>query len=479
MEDNQQFINVSKKSFIRIVIMLLSLVLLAGMLTYFVPIGSYLRNELGEIIGPYTPSTQVAGLAIWKIILSPIFVLFSSDAIAIIMISIFLLVLGGTFQLMQETKGIQVIIERLVTRFHHNKYLLIRVLVLLFMIFGAFFGIFEESMAMMPIIILLSISLGFDTLLGIGMSLMAAAFGFASAITNPFSVGIASNIAGINILSGVWLRIVVFIIMYVLLSTFLVKYAKKIEKNPKASLSYEEDLLKKDRFLDIVDQSLSIQKRKTIYTSYVWLFVVLMAVIMLISLIEVFFFISIPAIPVMALVFLLGGLMAGKKIIEQWIPTIRIFVKGALSVAPALFLILLAASVKYIITEALILDTILHSLELFMSSMSPYLGILLIYLFILILKFFIGSASTKAILIMPILIPLVRIIGISEELAILAFVFGDGYTNIIFPTNAVLLIGLSVAGISYAKWFKWTFKLQLIVLLITSIVLVFAFAIGY
>ena len=111
--------------------------------------------------------------------------------------------------------------------------------------------------------------------------------------------------------------------------------------------------------------------------------------------------------------------------------------------------------------------------------MSTYLFILFIYLFILILQFFIGSASTKAILIMPILIPLVKIIGISEELAILAFVFGDGYTNIIFPTNAVLLIGLSVAGISYAKWFKWTFKLQLLVLLITSIVLVFAFAIGY
>ncbi|HOI47536.1 MAG TPA: AbgT family transporter, partial [Bacilli bacterium] len=98
---------------------------------------------------------------------------------------------------------------------------------------------------------------------------------------------------------------------------------------------------------------------------------------------------------------------------------------------------------------------------------------------VLVVQFFIGSASAKAFLIMPLLIPLVSIIGISKELAILAFVFGDGYTNVIFPTNAVLLIGLSIASVPYTKWFKWTAVLQVITLLLTTAFLLLGLLIGY
>ncbi|MDY0318187.1 MAG: AbgT family transporter, partial [Candidatus Izemoplasmatales bacterium] len=107
------------------------------------------------------------------------------------------------------------------------------------------------------------------------------------------------------------------------------------------------------------------------------------------------------------------------------------------------------------------------------------IGVLGIYLIILIIQFFIGSASAKAVLIMPILVPLVSLIGVSNNIAILAFIFGDGYTNVIFPTNGVLLIALSIAAVSYQKWFKWTIKLQVMTFILTIILLIVAYSIGY
>jgi uncharacterized ion transporter superfamily protein YfcC len=146
---------------------------------------------------------------------------------------------------------------------------------------------------------------------------------------------------------------------------------------------------------------------------------------------------------------------------------------------PAALLIILATSVKHIITEGNIMDSILYNLVTFFENQPVIVSVLGIYFMILFIQFFIGSASAKAVLIMPILVPLVALIGISKNLAILSFIFGDGYTNVIFPTNGVLLIGLSIANVSYGKWFKWTYKLQLITLLLTLIFLVFAYYIGY
>jgi uncharacterized ion transporter superfamily protein YfcC len=142
-------------------------------------------------------------------------------------------------------------------------------------------------------------------------------------------------------------------------------------------------------------------------------------------------------------------------------------------------MILMAASVKYIISEGKVIDSILYYLANVLTGQGPIVGILMIYALVLVLQFFIGSASAKAYLIMPLLVPLVSLIGISKELSILAFVFGDGYTNVIFPTNAVLLIGLSIASVSYQKWFRFTWKLQLITLGLTVLLLIGAHYIGY
>ena len=476
MDNNKNLINISKKSFISVLIILFSLMIGAYILTYIIPSGAYDRVD-GNIIPETFQYISGNKLPIYKIITAPFEIFASSDGLTVIMIILFLFVLGGFFQVMDKTKGIIVIIKKLIVKYKDKKYLLIRLIVLIFMIFGAFFGVFEESVALLPIIILLSLSLGFDTLLALGMTLLAAGFGFASAITNPFSVGIASEIAGVNILSGVWLRIIVFIIMYFIVSTFLIAYAKKIEKTPEKSLTYESDL-KKSRTFE-VDSEVVIENENKIFKVYTTIFIILILVIVGASVLEVASIISIPTIPLMAATFLFGGVISGYIVTKDINFILRTFLKGLLSVLPAVLLIMMATSVKLIISEGNIMDTILHSLETFFVDRPAIFGIIGIFFIILFIQFFIGSASAKAFLIMPILIPLVSLIGITKELSILAFIFGDGYTNVIFPTNGVLLIGLSIANVSYGKWFKWTYKLQILTLLLTIGILIFALYIGY
>lgn len=447
MNENKNLINISKKSFFSVLIILASLMVVAFILTYIIPQGLYLRDADNNIISGTFQFLNEGNLAWYKLFTAPVEIFGSSDGITVIMICIFLLVLGGFFQVMDKTDGIKAIIKKLIIKFKNQKYKLIRIIALIFMMFGAFFGVFEESVALLPIMILLSLSLGFDTLLALGMTLLAAGFGFATAITNPFSVGVASEIAGINILAGGLYRLGIFGIMYLLVSSFLVLYAKKIEADPTKSLTYESDLEKSRDFE--INSELKIENENKIVKIYTVVFLVLISVIISSSLLQLVFDISIPTIPLMAVTFLFGGFISGMLVTNNFKFISSTFFKGMLSVLPAVLLIILATSVKHIISEGQIMDTILHSLETFFSDKPALIGVVGIYFIVLFIQFFIGSASAKAFLIMPILIPLVTLLGITKELAILAFIFGDGYTNVIFPTNGVLLIGLSIANVGY------------------------------
>lgn len=477
MNENKAIININKKSFFSVLIILFSLMIVSFILTYLIPQGSYDRTVDGEIIAGTYKLIAGDNLKIWQFFYSPIGLLFSSDGINVIMISLFLFILGGFFTVMDKTKGITVIIKKLVNRYIDNKHLLIRLVTLFFMLFGAFFGIFEESVALLPIMIILSLSMGYDTLLALGLTVLAAGFGFASAITNPFSVGIASEIAGINILSGVVFRLVVFGIMYFLVSTFLVRYAKKLELNPEVSLTYDSDMIKRSNLKTDFNEEIVNEDR--IFTTYVYIFITLLFFIILASLLQLIFELEIPTIVLMSITFLIGSFVAGILINKSIKQTAKIFGKGALAVMPAAILIIFAGSVKYIMTSGEIMDTILHFFEQTLSDKPAIVGVLGIYLVILLIQFFIGSASAKAVLIMPILVPLVSLIGVSTNIAILAFIFGDGYTNVVFPTNGVLLIALSIAAVSYQKWLKWTIKLQGLTFLLTIVLLIIAYLIGY
>ena len=157
----------------------------------------------------------------------------------------------------------------------------------------------------------------------------------------------------------------------------------------------------------------------------------------------------------------------------------RPILQGAVAMLPAVVMIALASSVKLVMVESGILDTVMHFALTLLEGKSKFLVILLIYVLILFLQIFIGSASAKIVLVMPIVMPIAMALGISPALVILTYCMADGFSDAIIPTNPVLLIGLSMANISYGKWVKWTWKLQLFVFLLTMGILLFGVAIGY
>ena len=251
MNENK-IINMSKKTYITVVIMLGVLILGSILLTYLVPSGHF-----EEIIGAdgsiiynnenYIMDDDQSGINIFKGIFAPILVLGSGDGITLIMLSIFLLIVTGTFQVMNDVNGMKVLVQSLIKRFSNNKKLLIAVITLVFMMFGSFFGLFEETLALYPLIIIVTIGIGYDSFTGFLVCIVASAFGFASAITNPFTVLMASEIMGISPMNHIWYRIIIFILMYGLLLLFIFLHKRKITKNPEKSPTYENDLKKKEQ----------------------------------------------------------------------------------------------------------------------------------------------------------------------------------------------------------------------------------------
>ena len=302
---------------------------------------------------------------------------------------------------------------------------------------------------------------------------MAACFGFSAAITNPFSVGIASQYAGVETSSGVWLRIVFFVLVYVTTIAFLMLYLRKIEKNPKASLTYESDNLRRQTLQEAMTESTDQSKTVKVYGTF---FAVQGVILIAIASIRA---ISGLAIPILAASFLILGLAAGFIVSRSPKTVLRQFFQGAAAMLPAVVMIAIASSAKLVMEESGIIDTIMHFVLQLLMGKGKFVAIVLIYFLIIFLQLFIGSASAKIVLVMPIIMPIAKALGISPSLVILTYCMADGFSDVIIPTNPVLLIGLSLANVSYLKWVKWTWKLQLLIFLLSMLVLFFGVSIQY
>ena len=478
-KDNDSGIKISMKSFLSSLVILLILMIASGMLTRILPPGEYDRIivEGRETIDINSfEFIEKQNYPVYRWFTAPVEVLWSEDSLTVIVIILFILFIGGTFTILEKSGIIKYAMDKIVKKFSSNRYLLMSVLVLFFMAFGAIFGIFEELIALVPICVTLSYSLGWDSLTGLGMSALASGFGFAAAVFNPFTVGVAQELANLPPFSGFLYRILIFTIIYGLLLIFLLKYARKIEKDPTLSLVYAEDELQKQKYNQPVKQD----EENPNLPKAIRMFTIFLAIILL-FIISGFFieFLSLITLPVVAVLFLIGGLLSGHASKYSEGTLLKDWMQGLLGIAPSVILILMAMSVKVIITYGKIMDTILYYAFNSISGYSPYVAGLLIYLLVLLLEFFIGSASAKAFLVIPIIIPITDMIGITRQAAVQAFCFGDGFSNMLFPTNAALMIALGLTPVSYLKWFKWVIKLQFMVFLISLILLFIAIGFGY
>ena len=474
MPQEQSSSNISIRSFILVAVILLAILIFCGSMSYFIPQGAFDVDADNNIIPGTYRLGQVEGIALWRVFTAPVRVFVSEDALTIIMISIFLMVMSGVFELLDKTGGIKTFIVYIMRRLKDRGSLVVSITVLVFMLFGSLFGMFEELVTLLPLIIVFMLSMNMDTMVGLGTCLMAACFGFSTAITNPFSVGTAAQLAGIHVSSGAWLRIVFFCIVYLVLCVFLKRYLKKISADPTSSPTYEADRLRRETLMSQTDTNSPDQQR--IFRVYAVFFAIQVVLLVSIACIRA---ISGLAIPILAASFLITGLIAGQLVCNDFRHVLTCFLNGAVSMLPAVAMIALASSVKLVMVESNILHTVMSAVLSLLTGKGKFVTILLIYALILFLQLFIGSASAKIFLVMPIVLPITNALGISPTLVILTYCMADGFTDVILPTNPVLLIGLSMANVSYLKWLKWTWKLQLMLLTVSVLVLLFGVMIGY
>ena len=473
-------IRISAKAFVSSVIILLLLIICAGTLTYVIPAGEYGRVTVdGNVtITPESFSFIKSGpYPIWRWFTAPFEVLWGPDAVTVISIIVFIFIIGGVFTVLDKCGMLRYIMTHLARRFRSSKYKLMAFLVLFFMLFGSVFGIFEELVALVPIVIALSYALGWDSLVGLGMSALAAGFGFSCATLNPFTLGVAQSLAGLPAFSGVLLRIVFLAICYGVLYLFLYKYAKRVEKDPESSYVYFEDKDEKSKYSDL-DTLPELPNEKQLFGT-VLVFGIAMALVILYVVVGFF----VPAIAsysmvAMALLFLVGGLLGG-AVSGYGGNVFADLLKGISGIAPSALLILMAMAVKHIITSSMRMDTILYYISDAVSDLGIYGSAIMIFLVVLFLNFFVGSGSAKAFLLMPMISPIASIVGLSQQVAVSAFCLGDGFTNLLYPTNPLLMIALSVTVVSYPKWFKWTIPIQLIMFALSILTLIFAVFVGY
>ena len=261
--------------------------------------------------------------------------------------------------------------------------------------------------------------------------------------------------------SGLWLRLLSFVLIYGLLLAFLLVHAKKLDRGRGAAAhrGFTADR-KMDRGLMCFGTILGIGILLVLSSSFLT-------------------FLQDYTMIIVAVMFLAAGItaclvsgMAGKELG-------RTFGKGVVSILPAIALILMASSIKYTLTEAKILDTILHSAVGAASGLPRWVVVLFIYGIVLVMNFFISSGSAKAFLLMPLIVPLAQLFDIPAQLCVVAFAFGDGFSNVFYPTNAALLIALGLADVSYGAWVKYSWKFQAANLVLTSLILLLGFAVGY
>lgn len=462
--ENKKIVNISRNTFISVVVILFVLIVMSIGLTYLIPKGVM-------VDGTYQVIENAKGISIWKGLLSPFLVLGSSDGLTLIVLCIFLMVVTGIFQVLTDTNGIRMIVNRLISKFENKKKLLIAIIVLVFMCFGSFFGLYEETLALLPLIITITLSLGYDSYTAFLICTIATGFGFSVAMTNPFTIIVACELIGASVIKGMWFRALTLIIVYFLLLGFVFLHIKRIEKNKEKSPTYLSDLEKNS------DLEKDISYDKKIYRSNLFFLLSILVTIILFTLVP---FLSGYTVIGLIVVFLVGGLIVGNINTKgNFKIVLSSFKKGLVSVVPAILLVLMASSIKYILVEGQIIDTITNYMITLTTGKSTILAIFVILVAVLVLEFFISSSTAKAIIVMGVLGGLIGSINVSKELLVLIYTYGDGFTNTIFPTSPVLLIALSVTGMSYFKWIKKSSLLFAVLAILVVIFLLCAYLISY
>lgn len=370
----------------------------------------------------------------------------------------FLFVVGGAFNLITKTKAIDLGIVQIVNLFKGKEILIIPIVTFIFSLGGAACGLYEEAVPFVAILAPLTLTLGYDSIVAVGMTYLACALGFSSAMLNPFTVGIAQSIAEIPMFSGVEYRTIVWLITTMVGTGFLMIYAMKIKKNPEFSPVYESDQVKREniKVLEGENMILSTQHKVILFLLTSCIGIIVWGVLA-----KGFW------IPQIAAVFLITGILSGFIGRLKADEMADAFIEGAKGMIGAAVMLGFARGIVIIAENASIIDTLLYHLSQLIGNLPSMVAAYIMLPVQMFINFFVGSGSGQAALTMPILAPLGDLIGVSRQLTVLIFQLGDGFSNAMFPTSGILIACLGLAGVPYGKWLKWILPLQAILFVLS------------
>lgn len=507
------------------------IVVLAAVLTWIVPGGSFDRQVVNvngidrSVVVPGSFHYTGNNPQTWQVF-SALFDGFVDKADIIV----FILIIGGAFWIMNSSKAIDVAIQSVLgfaKRIENNRVIrkigsdnLIFILIMfIFSVFGAVFGMSEETIAFIVIFVPLAISMGYDSIVGVSLCFVAAGLGFAGAILNPFTIGIAQGLSDLPLFSGIQYRMFCWLVINVAGFIFVLRYAKKIKKNPSLSFVSEEDKHWKEKQ--------EIHSEQIVYSrplSSKVIFGILLSVLVAFS----WFYpstrmsigesaVTLPAIPALTVFFGITGWLSLRKsvhffIIDILIFTIlflvtgvmgygwyimeiatlffsmgivtgiamnyspntitRLFLEGVKDIQSAAIIVGLAGGIIIILNNGNVIDSLLYKLSHSISGMGRMASVSMMYVVQNLINLVMPSGSAKAALTMPMMSQFSDLINVSRQATVMAYQLGDGFTNMITPTSGVLLGVLTVARIPYDKWFRWVLPLMIILIMLGFLLLI-------
>lgn len=440
-------------------LLLFSILIFIAVLTWIIPGGEYERTTVG--------GREVVVQNSFKYIDSNpqgFFALFTAPLKGFVeagMIIGFILLVGGAFNVLAKTDAINSLINKLARAHRDSKTLrrlFVPALILMFSAGGATFGMNEEIIPFVLIIVPICLALGYDSIVGVAIPLVGAHIGFASAFLNPFNVGIAQGIADVPIFSGIGYRVICWLISTSVAILFISFYLKRLAKNPEISPTLIQDNERRatEHFDHIYNNTSTFSVRHKI----VLIAFVLSLMMLVVGVIKFNWFIE----EISAMFFIMGiavGIIGGLKSDE----IIKGFIDGSKDLVGTAIIVALARATLVISRDGEIIDTILYGLSPYIQSSSPIFASQKMFVVQAIINFFVHSGSGQAALTMPIMAPLADLAGVARQTSILAFQLGE-YTNIIIPTSAVTMGALSMAKVPWEKWARWVLPLMIILFLL-------------
>lgn len=436
-------------------VLLLGLIAIAAVLTHVIPAGAFERVEQGgrRLVVPGSYAVQAAHPAG----IGDVFLAWPRGLKATASIVFYIFLIGGTFAVINATGAVDAAIGTVVAAGRGRGRWVLTVLMLAFAVGGGTIGMAEETLPFIPALVVLARRMGYDEVVGCAIALVGAGAGFSGAFLNPFTVGVGQGIAGVPLFSGMGYRLVVWTVVTAIAVVYVLRYAAGVRRDPEGATSGPEvQTIVTGRHVAVL-VALGVSLGAVVYGAMEldWGLDQLAAL-----------FLAVAVVCGLA-----GGLGANA--------TADRFIEGAAGIAGGALVVGLARGVLVIFDGAGVTDTLLHAMAGAVSGLPAWASVLGIYAVQVALSYIVPSGSGQAALALPILVPLADMVGVTRQTSVLAYQFGDGFSNILTPTSGYFMAALALARIPFATWARFIFPLQLIWLLAGGILLLIAHAIGW